>query len=48
MTQRYRYQDLISTTESLFAAAGLEAPLARTVSEILVEAELLGYDTHGL
>ena len=39
---------MINTTESLFAAAGLEAPLARTVSEILVEAELLGYDTHGL
>lgn len=48
MTQRFRAENLIDTTASLFQAAGLEVAIARTVAEILVEAELLGYDTHGL
>ena len=48
MSERYRHQDLIESTATLFHAAGLADPIARTVAEILVEAELLGYDTHGL
>jgi LDH2 family malate/lactate/ureidoglycolate dehydrogenase len=48
MTERYNPDDLIECTADLFAAAGLDAPIARVVAEILVEAELLGYDTHGL
>ncbi|WP_342452977.1 Ldh family oxidoreductase [Pararoseomonas indoligenes] len=32
----------------LFAAAGLEAPKAEAVADILVEADMLGHDTHGL
>ena len=32
----------------LFAAAGPDRPVAQIVAEILVEAELLGHDTHGL
>lgn len=48
MTERYRHTDLIDCTATLFECAGLDAPIARTVAEILVEAELLGYRTHGL
>lgn len=44
----YRHIDLIDATARLFTAAGLEKDIAQTVSEILVEAELLGYGTHGL
>lgn len=48
MTDRYCHTDLIACTASLFAAAGLDKPIAETVAEILVEADLLGYATHGL
>lgn len=48
MTERYRHTDLIDCTADLFGRAGLDAPPARAVAEILVEAELLGYRTHGL
>lgn len=48
MTKRYRHRNLIDATQALFSAVGLDTPLACTVAEILVEAELLGYDTHGL
>ena len=48
MTALYRHEHLIVSTAQLFAAAGLDKPIAQTVAEILVEAELLGYDTHGL
>lgn len=48
MTDRYRHTDLITCTASLFAAAGLDRPIAETVADILVEADLLGYATHGL
>ncbi len=44
----YPHQSLIETTASLFTAGGLDAPIARVVAEILVEADLLGYSTHGL
>ncbi|MBT6096518.1 MAG: Ldh family oxidoreductase [Rhodospirillaceae bacterium] len=48
MTMRYPHQSLIETTTSLFTAGGLDTPIARVVAEILVEADLLGYSTHGL
>ena len=48
MPDRFHHQDLISATTALFEAAGLPTAPAHTVAEILVEAELLGYDTHGL
>ena len=48
MTVLFRHEHLIESTAQLFAAAGLDRPVAQTVAEILVEAELLGYDTHGL
>ncbi len=48
MTERYRHTDLIACAAALFAKAGLDAPIADTVAEILVEADLLGVGTHGL
>ena len=48
MTDRYRHTDLIACTATLFQRSGLDENIAQTVSEILVEAELLGYGTHGL
>ena len=45
---RYSHTALIDATTTLFDKAGLGLPVARTVAEILVEADLLGYDTHGL
>lgn len=48
MTDRYRHTDLIACTATLFQRAGLDEIIAQTVAEILVEAELLGYGTHGL
>jgi len=48
MTDRYHHTDLTACTATLFQRAGLDENIAQTVSEILVEAELLGYSTHGL
>lgn len=48
MTARYRHTDLIDCAATLFARAGLDEPLARAVADILVDADLLGYDSHGL
>ncbi len=48
MSTRYRHEDLIDTAAQLYAAAGLDAEISRVVAEILVEADLLGYSTHGL
>lgn len=48
MYNRYGAEDLIQTTGRLFQAAGLAAEIGRSVAEILVEADLLGYSTHGL
>jgi len=45
---RYSHTALIASTATLFAQAGLDGPVAQSVAEILVEADLLGYDTHGL
>ncbi|MEK9753389.1 MAG: hypothetical protein VW338_09280 [Rhodospirillaceae bacterium] len=48
MSQRYRHEELIQAAAELYEAAGLELDIARVVAEILVEADLLGYSTHGL
>lgn len=48
MTARYRHRDLIACATDLFDRAGLDRPIAATVAVVLVEADLLGYATHGL
>ncbi|MBL4719584.1 MAG: Ldh family oxidoreductase [Alphaproteobacteria bacterium] len=48
MAERYRASDLLECASLLFQRAGLDAPIAAVVAEILVEADLLGYATHGL
>jgi LDH2 family malate/lactate/ureidoglycolate dehydrogenase len=45
---RYRPADLVAFTKDLFAASGMTGADARTVGEILVEADLMGHTTHGL
>lgn len=45
---RYHSDDLIRCAAWLFERAGLDGAIAAVVAEILVEADLLGYDTHGL
>jgi LDH2 family malate/lactate/ureidoglycolate dehydrogenase len=45
---RYRPAELIDFTAALFAAAGMDGDKPQIVAEILVEADLLGHDTHGL
>ena len=39
---------LTETTASIFAAAGMRADEARVVAELLVEANLVGHDSHGV
>ncbi len=48
MTTRYRAADLIRFATDLFTAAGMEPDKAGIVADILVEADLMGHDTHGL
>jgi LDH2 family malate/lactate/ureidoglycolate dehydrogenase len=45
---RYDAESLIDFGTALFAAAGMPAERARVVGAILVEADLMGHDTHGL
>jgi len=45
---RYGAPALIDFAQSLLLAAGMPRERARDVAEILVEADLLGHDTHGL
>ncbi len=45
---KYRAEDLISFTTSLFAAAGCDGDKPATIARGLVEADLLGHSTHGL
>jgi LDH2 family malate/lactate/ureidoglycolate dehydrogenase len=45
---RYDAARLTSCATALLQAAGLAAAPARSVSETLVEADLIGHDTHGL
>ena len=48
MSERFHAADLIATTTELFTKAGLDPQIAAAVAEILIEADLLGYSTHGL
>jgi L-lactate dehydrogenase len=48
MPSRYLAFDLVDFSTALLEHAGLSRDRARTVSEVLVEADLLGHDTHGL
>lgn len=45
---RYTSPALIAFAKSLLMAAGMPEDRARDVADILVEADLLGHDTHGL
>lgn len=44
----YRYDDLINFGRQLLGRSGLDEDKARAVTDILVEADLLGHNTHGL
>jgi len=44
----YDYAALVGFATALFEAAGLDADKAGTTARYLVEADLLGHDTHGL
>lgn len=48
MTDRYAANDLIQAAAQLFTRAGAADEVAMAMAEILVEADLLGYSTHGL
>lgn len=48
MTDRYAYADLKAFAAEMLQAAGLDTRHAATVADTLVEADLLGYTTHGL
>ena len=48
MSARYSHGDLNQCITVLFERAGLQPEIAGTVAEVLIEADLLGYDTHGL
>jgi L-lactate dehydrogenase len=48
MSGRPSAENLVTFADALLARAGLDAGKARTVAEILVEADLLGHTTHGL
>lgn len=45
---RYRAEGLVDFTSLLFISSGMGSAMARTIAEVLVEADLLGHDTHGL
>ncbi len=45
---RFRPADLVALAEALFRSAGLDAEKAAVTAELLVEADLVGHDTHGL
>ncbi len=45
---RFRADELSAFARDLFRAAGMEMEAAITVSELLVEADLMGHNTHGL
>jgi LDH2 family malate/lactate/ureidoglycolate dehydrogenase len=45
---RYRPNELTDYAFDLFQGAAMPAEQARTVAKVLVEADLLGHDTHGL
>tara|TARA_R110000772_G_scaffold46915_2_gene107140 strand:+ start:95 stop:1159 length:1065 start_codon:yes stop_codon:yes gene_type:complete len=48
MSVRYAHADLHSFSQRLFEAAGLPAERAAVMAEILLEADLMGFTTHGM
>lgn len=48
MSQRYRAEDLRQFACALFASAGLDAPRAEVMADTFLQADLLGFTTHGL
>lgn len=48
MTARYDAEALITFGAALFAGAGMPADRAEVAARLLVEADLMGHDTHGL
>jgi len=48
MKPRYDHHTLMRFTQELLSAAGMEKDKALTVSEILLEGDLMGHTTHGL
>jgi len=48
LTQGHHARDLITFARRLLEGAGLDAAIAADVADILVEADLMGHDTHGL
>lgn len=46
--QRYRYTDLMAFSARLLERAGLARERAETVASLFLEADLLGYSTHGM
>ena len=48
MPPRYRADALLTMAQDLLQAAGLDAPIARSVARTLLDGDLLGHDTHGL
>lgn len=47
-SDRYNPTDLTAFAKALFAAAGFAESRAECIASVLVEADLLGHDTHGL
>lgn len=45
---RYPYPDLVALAADLMAAAGMDAGAAKRVADLLVMADAMGHDTHGL
>lgn len=45
---RFRPADLVALARAILARAGLDEEKAATTAELLVEADLVGHDTHGL
>jgi LDH2 family malate/lactate/ureidoglycolate dehydrogenase len=48
MSDRYAYQSLIQFSSDLFVAAGLSLERAEVMASVFVEADLLGFTTHGM
>lgn len=48
MPELYRADDLVMFASALLEKAGMRRDRARTMADVMVEADLLGHDTHGL
>jgi L-lactate dehydrogenase len=48
LSNRYRADELVVFAATILEKAGLARDRARTMADVIVEADLLGHDTHGL